>query len=1443
MPCSGIQVPQIMITELRPNGITPDDGSKISVAAVSKIPLPDLRNFSRLFDENYYQTNRGRTPYGRSEDWLSFFSSIAEHIVRSLRPRKVLDAGCAMGMLVESFWDRGVETHGIDISPYAICQVRRDVKPFCTVGSITDPIDTQYDLVVCLEVIEHVPSEYERTVIQNLCSATNAILFSSALADISDATHFNARPAIYWLRAFSEFEFWPDLTYDASFVAPNAMLLRRSGQHLPSDVLELFAETIRQRLAVSDRKNRIRPLEKDLKSCRDQLAENLERQTALNAQLVSTTARLHEAIKERARLGTKIVSVNRLLDEAFEERSKLNKKLDIAGTQLQTLSEKADARETSFREEVKGLESELRLANQQLNEIFVSPGWGVIRRYRSWVERKRRVRPRLFSRYERVALWMLSLIAGRPEHHNTLIEAGAVSHDASVTREDSPSERGVNISKFLLIISGGPDVSYKYRAEHQAEEIGLFGLTVDTALFDAVDYEHVLQQYGVFVLHRVPHTASLEDFIKRAKIQGKPVIFDTDDLVFNERFIGDIRAIRDYPLEEYNLHLDGIRRYYRTLSLCHAALVSTEDLRDRIKELFPEMPVYVNRNAVNDEMVAQAEYALKHVAKIDDGSVRIIYMSGTRTHNEDFAQCVAALERLLEAHPQLRLMIVGLLDLPERLRRWTDRLEVTPLIPWQELPGLMRQADINLAPLELENAFTHCKSELKYFEAGLLELPTVASQVPAFQNAITPGENGFLCRSEQAWFDSLERLILSPTLRREIGSRARQDVLARYTTRSRAPELTKALRQIFDDLRIMGPRRLSIAIVTQAPIAQTGGGYKNIFRIGNWLADHNHDVHIYVEAIAHLAGLTDAEIVAYCNQYFGRSAATIHVGHDRILPSDVALATAYPTAYAVNNITNTRCKTYLIQDYEPEFSDRSDPGYERAERTYDLPLKKIALGKFLQTLFSKRDRVAVAQIPFALDLSNFRNLKIRSPLSIRVLFFARPSLKRRAYPVGVEALRILADVCPEVEIAFYGMSEPEDLGFNYKNLGELSPDQVATEMNQSHIHLSFSLTNISWVPFEAMACGCAVVEAKVPSVEIWMEDDSENCMLVEPNPRAVADALIKLVRDSQMRDRIATNGEKFVATISSTWEQSCEQMEKILLEAVFRDAAPAHSSLITPPTNGIGQNKDNQETSAQIDPGLKCCAPTEPQQAPVVIGAIGGSGTRILARITREAGFFIGTRLNESADSVDFAEFSDRWINRYIRREIKPLTEKETSQMRGEFEECLVRHRCKISKSAGSWGWKEPRSIYLLPFLYEYFPQMKFLHLVRDGRDMAFSGNQNQLNWHGHAVLDRKLMQAPQPVRTAALWNTINLTAASFGETYLRSRYLSVRFEDLCSQPAFVIERVLSFLGVSHSNINFAIDDIRAPESIGRWKQMHDQRLLEQICDQARLALDKFGYV
>jgi glycosyltransferase involved in cell wall biosynthesis len=156
--------------------------------------------------------------------------------------------------------------------------------------------------------------------------------------------------------------------------------------------------------------------------------------------------------------------------------------------------------------------------------------------------------------------------------------------------------------------------------------------------------------------------------------------------------------------------------------------------------------------------------------------------------------------------------------------------------------------------------------------------------------------------------------------------------------------------------------------------------------------------------------------------------------------------------------------------------------------------------------------------------------------------------------VGVAALRRVAEACPDVSVAFYGMAQYEDLGFPYENLGELSREEVANAMNTSHIHLSFSLTNISWVPFEAMACGCAVVEAKVPSVELGLDEATEACLLVDPTPEAVADGVIRLVEDSGLRQRLASNGERYIDTIATTWGETCKAFEGILLESVFRTA-------------------------------------------------------------------------------------------------------------------------------------------------------------------------------------------------------------------------------------------------------------------------------------------------
>jgi len=167
------------------------------------------------------------TPYERSDQWLSIFDRIAGRIAADMSPRRVLDAGCAFGFLVERLRDRGVDAYGIDLSPYAIDKVTGAIRPFCRVGSITDDLGGDYDVVVSIEVAEHIPARDAEAAIVNICAHTSDVLFSSTPFDYREPTHINVHPPEHWAELFARQGFFRDVDYDASYILPWAARFRR----------------------------------------------------------------------------------------------------------------------------------------------------------------------------------------------------------------------------------------------------------------------------------------------------------------------------------------------------------------------------------------------------------------------------------------------------------------------------------------------------------------------------------------------------------------------------------------------------------------------------------------------------------------------------------------------------------------------------------------------------------------------------------------------------------------------------------------------------------------------------------------------------------------------------------------------------------------------------------------------------------------------------------------------------------------------------------------------------------------------------------------------------------------------------------------------------------------------------------------------------------------
>lgn len=352
-----------------------------------------------------------------------------------------------------------------------------------------------------------------------------------------------------------------------------------------------------------------------------------------------------------------------------------------------------------------------------------------------------------------------------------------------------------NFSVLIVSETGGPTT--RYRAFHKKEQLSLYGIRCDVIeSVESINKSNVCD-HDIFILHRLHYNNRVKKLLNIIQQLNKISIFDVDDLIFESRHTPWLKLIFSNLPNKADFYIPNIENFLRTLIECNYSFASTEFLADYIKGRGRE--VFVVRNALSKELIELSEQRSlgKNTAK--NNKIILSYFSGTHTHDNDFNQIKEALIHVLHEYKNVNLQLVGRLTIDESFNIFKDRITQIPLVPWQELPRLIAATDVNLVPLDRNNPFCQAKSEIKYIEAAICGVPTIASNIGAYRYVINNGINGFLAATTEEWLKNLKLLIVRYDIRRQIGNNAREEVCVKYHPHNKGKELIEVLRKIITD--------------------------------------------------------------------------------------------------------------------------------------------------------------------------------------------------------------------------------------------------------------------------------------------------------------------------------------------------------------------------------------------------------------------------------------------------------------------------------------------------------------------------------------------------------------------------------------------------------------------------------------------------------------------
>lgn len=383
----------------------------------------------------------------------------------------------------------------------------------------------------------------------------------------------------------------------------------------------------------------------------------------------------------------------------------------------------------------------------------------------------KRVKQRYFGKHSSSEVF--PMITSKPNN----IELARSIIEVHVPSTKKPAS---NIIKKVLFLLGdeirNPDfTSCRYRIDNIVEGLISRGIACYVCYENAADKIGGLPGVDIAIIYRAALSENVKMAIDNLRQQKIPLIFDTDDLIFDPDSAKYIEAWKSWtPSRKY----EYTKSILDTLVNCDFATCTTEFLANRIKIMGPKS--FVVPNTLNKVQFKIAKQLSGNKTILKNGKIKIGYFNGNKTQEKDFLEAAEALREILSKFENTEFHLVGDLDLPDAFKVLSNKIVRKPFMLCPETLEYLSEMDINIAPLEQNNPFNDGKSELNIFEPALVRVPTIASRTNSYSRCITDGENGFLAGSKEEWVQKLVRLVDNKDLRNRVGNQARNDFVEKF---------------------------------------------------------------------------------------------------------------------------------------------------------------------------------------------------------------------------------------------------------------------------------------------------------------------------------------------------------------------------------------------------------------------------------------------------------------------------------------------------------------------------------------------------------------------------------------------------------------------------------------------------------------------------------------